>query len=207
MKKRIAITFLLILAYYQAVGANSQADFSDVEMVNYEQNGNDIQGTISLKNNTDEDISNVTFMLEYLDMNGTPMDYETYSYKIDIAPGMTKKLNIPAYELSRDYYYYKSRAAYNGKAFKIRYELKEYKTKLNEENERQERYSDFWTIGVLAFALILLGAYFGMYVLVAVMAQRRNRNAALWILLSLFATPIFACLILLVVGKNRKGEF
>lgn len=35
----------------------------------------------------------------------------------------------------------------------------------------------------------------------AVMANRRNRNAALWVLVSLFATPLLAIIILLFLGE------
>ena len=39
-----------------------------------------------------------------------------------------------------------------------------------------------------------------MYALVAVMAKRRNRNAALWIIISLFGTPLIAIIVLLCLG-------
>ena len=59
-------------------------------------------------------------------MKGNPMDYETFSYDINIAPGMTKKLDIPAYEHGRRYHYYKTKDEFGNPAFKLRYELKGY---------------------------------------------------------------------------------
>ena len=42
-----------------------------------------------------------------------------------------------------------------------------------------------------------------MYILVAVMAQKRNRSVVIWVFLSLIATPLLMILILLVIGKNE----
>ncbi|RLT77031.1 hypothetical protein D7V95_05890 [bacterium J10(2018)] len=58
---------------------------------------------------------------------------------------------------------------------------------------------------IIILAIVLLGIYVGMYVLVAVMAQRRNRNPAIWLLLSFLATPFLICIILLAVGKEYNS--
>ena len=55
-------------------------------------------------------------------------------------------------------------------------------------------------IGLL-IGVFAIGICVGMYILVAVMANRRNRNAALWVLVSLFATPLLAIIILLFLGE------
>lgn len=39
--------------------------------------------------------------------------------------------------------------------------------------------------------------------MVAVMAQKRNRNVVIWILLSLIATPLLMIIILLAIGENK----
>lgn len=51
-------------------------------------------------------------------------------------------------------------------------------------------------------ALFLLGINLcvGLYVLVATMAMRRNRNATAWVFASLFITPFIAMLLLLLIG-------
>ena len=59
---------------------------------------------------------------------------------------------------------------------------------------------------VIALVIFVLGIWVGVYVLVAVMANRRNRSAALWLLLSFIATPLLAIIILLCVGKADKGD-
>lgn len=52
----------------------------------------------------------MTFRITYLDMKGREMDYEDYSLKVDIAPGLTRKVDVDAYENDRYYSYYKSEA-------------------------------------------------------------------------------------------------
>ena len=46
----------------------------------------------------------------------------------------------------------------------------------------------------------------GLYVLVAVMAQRRNRSVVAWILVSLIATPLLSIIILLFIGNDNNAE-
>ena len=45
----------------------------------------------------------------------------------------------------------------------------------------------------------------GLYVLVAVMAQRRGRSVVAWLLVSLLATPVLVIIILLVIGGDKDG--
>ena len=52
--------------------------------------------------------------------------------------------------------------------------------------------------------LFVFGITVGLYVLVAVMAQKRNRSVVVWVLLSLLATPLLMIIILLVIGKNEN---
>ena len=96
MNKVLIAIIVSILVFAQNAKATGTSESPAVEMVSYEQTWLDSEGTIALKNNTSEEIHNVSFILEYLDMQGNQLDYETYSYNIDIAPGMTKKLDIPA---------------------------------------------------------------------------------------------------------------
>ena len=86
------LLLLSILAFCaQASFANDTSlDSVAVTMECYEQNWNDTEGTLSLRNHTKQTIRNVRFRLCYFDMSGTLLDYKDY-YKtnIDIAPSMT----------------------------------------------------------------------------------------------------------------------
>ncbi|MCM1504375.1 MAG: hypothetical protein NC127_04175 [Muribaculum sp.] len=201
------LVILLVFVSFEGFAKDKNAK-SAVEMVSYEQRWLDDKGTIALKNNTKENVRNVTFLLEYLDMNGNPMDYETYSYDVDIAPGMTKKLDIPAYENERLYAYYKSEGASSHPKFKLRYEFKEYNSPKDSIRTQNDSKSDYYrAIFILVGSLLFLSIYIGLYVLVAVMAQRRNRSAAIWLLLSFVATPVLICIILQCIGYNENGEY
>ena len=119
MRKLILLIFITIASL-----AHAKVNQNDVVMVSYEQGWLDHEGTIALKNNTTGDVNKVTFMITYLDMNGTQLDYSEYTIRTNIKPGMSKKANIPAYEHRRNYSYYKSEGVPGSrKPFKIRYTL------------------------------------------------------------------------------------
>lgn len=218
MKKQLLTIILLLLTINLNVSAQSKQDSTAINMVSYEQSAYDTKGTIALKNNTPDDIHNISFVLEYLDMQGNPMDYETYSYNIEIAPGMTKKLDIPAYEYSRNYHYYKTKDNLGHPAFKLRYELKDYNSTSfqpinnnisdsNDYSNLSTRHTSTGSIVMLLIMFLLLGIYAGIYVLVAVMAKERNRNPVIWLLLSFIATPLLICFVLLAIGKEQNNEY
>ena len=212
--------FMVVMSF----AANKNLD-KDITMVSYEQGWIDSSGTLALKNNSSEEVKNVVFLITYLDMSGNELDYEEFFKRVTIAPGMTKKLDIPAYEHSRNYHYYKSENMPGGSpSFKIKFKLKDYNVEEDEDDNANEGTVEsiddnpFSTydynrsrgndgidviIGILAL-LLLMGLTVGLYVLVAVMAMKRNRSAVVWILLSILATPLLMVIILLVIGKNEN---
>ena len=216
MKEKFIAVFWGLLVTLSAFAVNKD----DVTMVSYEQSWLDNEGTLALRNNTSEEIRNVVFQITYLDMSGNPLDYEEFSRRISIAPGMTKKLDIPAYEHDRYYHYYKTKDGYGNPAFKIRFELKDYNVEESliedalddpydvigsyNENDRFDNYIAIYLVILVAGILLMLGVAIGMYVLVAVLAKKRNRNVALWVLLSVIASPLPIIIILLVIGDDRK---
>ena len=116
--------------------ANNTADA--ITMVSYEQGWLDSRGTLALKNNTNEEIHNVSFQITYLDMSGNPLDYEEFTKSISIAPGMTRKIDIPAYEHNRNYHYYKTKDEFGHPAFKIKFTLKDYNSELQEADDADD---------------------------------------------------------------------
>ena len=110
----------------------------DITMVSYEQTWRDDLGTLALRNNTTEVVQNVSFTITYLDMAGNEMDYKTFNKHVEIAPGKTKKLDIPAYEHSRHYHYYKSEGLYDNTSFKINFKLKGYTIKTKVKKEKKD---------------------------------------------------------------------
>ena len=182
-------------------------------MVSYEQSWLDSEGTLALKNNTNENIHNIKFLIVYQDMSGKQLHYEEFSKKVSIAPGMTRKINIKAYEHERNYHYYKSENLPGGSpAFKIEFKLLDYNTAspqkreypLDSDTDTDEIFYSLLPFLYIIFVLLTIGICIGSYVLVAVMAKKRKREAAVWILLSFFATPILIIIILLCIGDADR---
>jgi hypothetical protein len=219
MKKYL---FYLMLLVALSVHATSKDTVNALRMASYEQTWSDNQGTLALKNNTKHTIYNVRYRLTYFDMKGNPMDYKDFYTEIEIAPGMTKKVNVEGYECDRNYSYYLSEACpSHPKKFKISYETLAYNqteescvqlntdallTKESPISEMDDEPTYLNNVVMIIIMLFVLAGYVGFYVLVAIMAQRRNRSAALWLLLSFIATPILVILILLVIGKAPECE-
>ena len=217
--RRFAVALLSVFMAVTSLAANKDLE-KDITMVSYEQGWLDREGTLALKNNSSEEVTNVVFFITYLDMSGNELDYEEFTRRVIIAPGMTKKLDIPAYEHDRWYHYYKSEGA-AGKAntsFKIKFQLKDYNV---EEEVVRESIDDnpfstydydrssgneglYIIIIAIVGVLFVIGITVGLYVLVAVMAQKRNRSVVVWVLLSLLATPLLMIIILLAIGKNEN---
>lgn len=220
--------FLLILAISISLTASSKSAQQAVTMVSYEQSWLDHEGTLALKNNTDEDIRNVSYRILYLDMSGNVLDYKDYTSKVEIAPGLAKKVDIPAYEYGRNYSYYKSESSVSRPhKFKIKFQLKDYNLPDEEVQSYDYSYNGLPSAGydstfdemkeenhsvgiggwpsliAMLFVLsLMLGVGVGLIVLVAVMAKKRNRNAALWILISLLSTPLLAIILLICLGQS-----
>lgn len=218
--KRLSIALLVLLLVQSAFAANKDLE-KDITMVSYEQSWLDRKGTLALKNNTNEEVKNLVFLITYLDMSGNELDYEEFSKRVSIAPRMTRKLDIPAYEHDRWYHYYKSEGTdiKANTSFKIKFQLKDYNIEPEALAETDE-YSSFEydyshanssagglyvIIGIIGI-LFAIGITIGLYVLVAVMAQKRNRNVVTWILLSLLATPLLMVIILLCIGKDESNR-
>ena len=217
--RRFAVALLSVFMAVTSLAANKDLE-KDITMVSYEQGWLDSEGTLALKNNSSEEVTNVVFLITYLDMSGNELDYEEFTRRIIIAPGMTRKLDIPAYEHDRNYHYYKSENMPGGSpSFKIKFKLKDY----NVEDEVVEESIDdnpfstydydrssgneglYMIIAIVGVCvLFVIGITVGLYVLVAVMAQKRNRSVVVWVLLSLLATPLLMIIILLAIGKNEN---
>ncbi len=185
---------------------------TDISMVSYEQSWLDNEGTLALKNNTDKEVKNISFLISYLDMSGNQLDYKEFFKNVTIAPGMTKKLDIPAYEHDRFYHYYKTKDGFGHPSFKIKFELKGYNIEKTEKSNfvSEDSVTDdsewLYIILTLVGILIFISISVGLYILVAIMAKKRNRSVVAWVLLSLIATPLLMIIILLCIGDSQREE-
>lgn len=94
-RRRLTTALLSLLLSIVAFAAQKNLD-KDITMVTYEQGWMDMNGTLSLKNNTGVEVKNVVFLITYLDMSGNELDYEEFNKLVSIAPGKAKKIDIPA---------------------------------------------------------------------------------------------------------------
>lgn len=202
--KKIFVALICITLFISSFAANKDIE-KDITLVSYEQSWSDSQGTLSLKNNTSEEIKNVVFLITYMDMSGTELDYKEFSKSVVIAPGMTKKLDIEAYEHDRNYHYYKSQGLYDNTSFKIKFQLQDYNVDNKDIRDTIGiTSSSFWIYTLIAM-IFIIGISIGVFVLVAVMAKKRNRSVVLWLLLSFIATPFLIIIILLCIGKDERN--
>lgn len=213
-------SFLLVAAVlFSLVSSATKDPIHPITMVSYEQGWLDDNGTLALKNNTVYDVQNVSFRITYLSMSGTPLDYKDFTKKVSIAPGMTKKINIPAYERERRYSYYTSEASMSSPhRFKIKFTVIDYKvgdntsapTAVSQEESHHdytENPTDDYPLGLgidsfymllplfLAFPM-LLSILVALYVIVVVMAWKRDKNPIKYVILSMFVTPLVVILII-----------
>ena len=65
--------------------------------------------------------------------------------------------------------------------------------------DKEDKFYLVVAIGIIVLAITISII---LYVLVAVMAKKRNRSVIGWVLLSLLATPVITIIILLVIGKD-----
>ena len=224
MRRFCLVVFTVLISLVSF--AISKDSVNAVTMVSYEQGWLDSNATLSLKNNTDKDIYNVAYRITYLNMSGEPLDYEDFVSEVDIAPGMTKKVDIEAYERKRHYSYYKSEASYsNPHKFKVKFELTGLNVPDDDDsidmessalvsdvhnggvhnedvyNGNDARNINGWRFSIVAM-LIGLSIFVGAYFLVGVMARNRNRSVVAWVIVSFFTTPVLAIVLLLCIGKS-----
>lgn len=213
MKKFIVLLLLSFCSFVSFAQDTTPA----VTMEGYSQSWLDYEGTIRLRNNTQEKVNDVCFVLSYYDMKGNMLDYKEFCKKIEIEPGMTKALDIESFEHDRNASYYKSEAMY-GQPYKfdVKYELKGYNVKgsQDETEEIDELFQDnrlgtgeglmIGSIVILAIGLVILRI--GLNFIPAIMAKKRNRNPILWFLLGLFIGPILTIILLLILGYDNPQD-
>ena len=76
------LTALICLFMSISLFAASKSAETDISMVSYEQSWLDSEGTLALKNNTNENIHNIKFLIVYQDMSGKQLHYEEFSKKV-----------------------------------------------------------------------------------------------------------------------------
>lgn len=105
----------------------SDKEQSAITMVQYSHDAYTSSATITLQNNTNKTITGIKWRMVYYDMKENMLDYQDFTRRVSIDPGMVKKIEVSGYN-DRSYYYYKSHPSttYPERKYKVKFELKDY---------------------------------------------------------------------------------
>ena len=111
----------------QAAPATKSSNSQEVTLEKYTHDWTQPNASVSLKNNTDHRISQVSGRMVYYDMSGNMLDYKDFTKSVDIEPSMVKSIVLPGYGYKDHYAYYKNDTYNYDRKYKVVFELKSYK--------------------------------------------------------------------------------
>lgn len=103
-------------------------DADAVVMTSYSHDWVQPDAQISVKNNTDKEITSITGRMIYYDMSGNMLDYQDFTKRIDIDAGMTKRFELRGYNHEESYAYYKNQTSstHPHNKYKVEFQFKSY---------------------------------------------------------------------------------
>ena len=135
----IFISFFLVMSAF-----SSEKDLEkDITFLSFERSflDSDYRGTLSIKNNTDEKITEIVFWIIYVDKSGNQVDYGEFTKDVNIDPGMVKRIEINGFDGDK---YYGGDDFSDSTKFHTEFKLKDYKTEKKRERLHFSRIFSFF---------------------------------------------------------------
>lgn len=101
--------------------ANEEA----ISLTYFEKNGSEFDEFLTLRNNTNDDITAIVGVIIYKTMNGEILDYQIIDREVMIPVGLAKRIEIRSFDQQQNWQYYKSKD-YFYKPFKVEFKLLSY---------------------------------------------------------------------------------
>lgn len=101
--------------------ANEEA----ISLTYFEKNGSEFDEFLTLRNNTNDDITAIVGVIVYKTMNGEILDYQIVDEEIMIPVGLAKRIKIRSFDQDQNWMYYKS-DGYHYNKFKVEFRLLTY---------------------------------------------------------------------------------
>lgn len=98
--------------------ANEEA----ISLTYFEKNGSEFYEFLTLRNNTNDDITAIVGVVIYKTMSGEVLDYQIVDEEIMIPVGLAKRIKIRSFDQDQNWMYYKS-DGYHDNKFKVEFRL------------------------------------------------------------------------------------
>ena len=156
MARKLILAIFLLL-FLCGVNATSKYDSNLISITHFEKRGYSDEEILSIRNDSDDDISSVSIRLFYMLENGSEIDYQEINLNEEIISGESKQFNITSFDKDNDFAYKYGKTSSKDLfiLFDIEYEILGYIIRQKQQNiletnsvpdNKQDKYSQIPTI-------------------------------------------------------------